>query len=67
MDFSVLAAPLLTVPLEVPVVAELREEERTEVDTDADAVEAKSGNGFCRPDRCTGGAAVNNASLSPQQ
>lgn len=66
---SVLVAASLPVPLEVPMVAELGEEARTDVDVDADvdAVEVKSGNGFCGPDRCTAGAAVNNASSSPQQ
>ena len=68
---SVLVAASIPVPLEVSVVAELGEEARADVNADVGAdvgaVEAKSGNGFCGPDRCTAGAAVNNASSSPQQ
>lgn len=65
VDPPVLAAPLLSVPCGVPVLVELKED--AETDMDVVATEEKSGNGFCGPDRCTSGAAVNRASSSPQQ
>ena len=65
---SAVDCPVLVVP-PPSLVTDCKDDVNPDTDEedDIEVAEVNSGNGFCGPDKCTGDAAVNNASLSPQQ